>query len=669
MGDLSGDHGLLRASPDDIRKAARFQLMQSSDMALFRQVMAQRFDMHSLREARSELAEVIGERGLLGPFYVAASDFPSCHKGRSATTSFVHRYARQARYVLAKNQCSDCVHKVAGGGVCSVFEKQIQFELPYTEAEAAALENQQRGRGYVVTASTGSPRERIRLALLAPQHEVPAPAALPKPVENVARLLQAHTAPEALVLPPDLTGLRQAARAAIGEAMAEGRYDVHQAQAAYKRVASTATPEGLADETALAQGVPLAPRPQYVGAGQQTLPAPEAASVIQANLVAASNLTRQRDEKVRMALAADKAKPVLALLRKEMLLGRSETELAHALKSAFTTTDLAATREHWAPLFREAGLYGALYATQESFPDCREGASFVATHNPGLRAMVAGEKCTGCIYNKVGRCLVYGKPLLASVNDLLTPETVQQVFVGHKMAGKVAAWDTHLIQGTPREALKALHKAAAMGATAPKASRDTVVRAFTGHAPQHTTRTDTLRAIVASAQRHLNEGLYGADLGRALRARFDARDLVAAKDDLKKVMAEQGLQGIYFVDPTIYPDYGHGCREAARLHRARQVPYVKAGSKCLGCVHQAQAGQCSMLGKPLVAEVPYPGDKAELQRQMLASGPATKINPADLVNNGRNMMAEFELQQRGMEVNLDPETTLPEITTDLWGRL
>jgi hypothetical protein len=83
---------------------------------------------------------------------------------------------------------------------------------------------------------------------------------------------------------------------------------------------------------------------------------------------------------------------------------------------------------------------------------------------------------------------------------------------------------------------------------------------------------------------------------------------------------------------------------------------VKLGSKCGSCVLQTN-GHCSKLHKQLVAEVPYPADKVSLQREILASGASTEINPAQLVNNGHSVMQEFEVQNRGMEFDLDPVVT------------
>lgn len=658
MGDLSQEHGLLRASPSEVRKTARLALMQSEDLSRFKQAMLSRFDRDSLQAARSVIAEVLNERGLLGKLYVNASDFPDCHTGSSKSAAFVRRFANDAQFVVAKPKCEGCIHAhstTSGKDTCSVFHKEIQIEVPYTDALAEEVEAVQQSKGKVIEASAREPRERIRLAMLAPTQQQVQPL-LPRAKENVQRLLKPVVAQEDYQKPVDLTPLRDMTRGVIASAFQAGRLSLPQAQAAYRFAANAATADELRGLHQKVAGVPMPEVPSYVGAGQQALPAPVSAPVVEEQLVAASNLTRKRDENARQMLAAKKAEPVIALLQREMLKGRTEPELIQSLKYAFTGPDLEATREHWEPLFKEAGLFGVIYSTQDSFDNCHEGADFLAKHNPGVKVMVAGTKCGGCIYNKISRCLVYGKPLTKSASDAMTPEMVQQVLADHKAAGRIASWDGRGTWGsTPREALKNLHTASGLQATVAKAQvRDTVVKAFTGQQTQHVLRHDARREIVASTRRFLNEGLYGKELLAALKSRFEPRDLTAAAPDLRSVIAEQGLQGTYFVDPTVYADYGRGCDEAARLHRTRGVPYVKLGSKCGSCVLQTGAGHCTKLNKPLVAEVPYPADKRSLQQEILASGPSMDINPASLVNNGRSMMAEFELQDRGMEVEIDP---------------
>jgi len=340
-----------------------------------------------------------------------------------------------------------------------------------------------------------------------------------------------------------------------------------------------------------------------------------------------------------------------------MVKGRSESDLRKSLRLAFDESLLEDTKGWWGQLMKEAGLYGVVWTTQGSFEECRTGADFFAKHNPSVRAVVAGDKCSGCIYNKASRCLMYGKKLVTTANQLYTPETVEQILLEHRTAGRIPAWEGRTASSwgdSPRAALKAIHKAVTVPQKAPQtasARLDHMV-AFHGGQQEHVASRQTVQQIVKQAGQFMNEGLYGKDLLRVLKGRFEIRDLVAAKTALKTALVEQGLQGTYFIDPTVYDDFGKGCDKAASLHRSRVVEYVKQSDKCSSCVHQRRMGFCSKINKPLVNEPPYANKRAQ-QREILASGSTMNVDLASLVHNGASMMAEYEMQN-SMMVDVAP---------------
>jgi hypothetical protein len=572
MGDLSEIHGRLRSRPEDILRTARLALMQTTNLGRIQGILASRFDADSIQASHTALTGVLAERGLLGPFYVAASDFPDCNAGSKTASEFVRRYAGNAQFVLAKSSCQDCQFRqvVANGAShCGVFHKQIVVDVPYSEALAQHAERQS-GR----TASDASPKERIRLAMLA--QESPA--------------------------------------------------------------------SGFSGRT-------------------QVVSQPARVNTQQA-LITASDLTKKRDAEVQARLAVEKARPIVAMLRREMLKGRGASELVQSLRLAFDLRDLQATRSQWEPLFKQAGLYGAVFTTQDSFDDCREGADFLARHGSKVRAIVAGSKCGSCIFSQVGRCMMYGRKLVQAADEILTAETVQAVVDEHRIAGNLPHTAAQMSWGnTPVEALKAIHQAAVGPKPVTASLRETIEQGFYGTTHAGATGQNTKREIVRVASEYMNEGLYGDDLRMALQARFDPRDLISSAEDLRPVLAEQGLQGIKFIDPTIYEDYGSGCKTASRLHRTRgAVKYAKVGTKCSSCIHQSQPGMCSVLNKQLVVEPPYV-DKLAEQRAVLASGRSTDIPLESLVNSGLSMMQEYQLQHQSSDVTLNPEA--PQTNLDI----
>lgn len=399
----------------------------------------------------------------------------------------------------------------------------------------------------------------------------------------------------------------------------------------------------------------------YQGQGEGKIPEvkPLAPMDRDQQLVQASDLVKNRRASTQKVVNAS---PIADFLRREMVKGLSEQELHKSLRLAFAPEVLKQTFPQWSGLLKEAGLYGVIYSTQDSFDDCHVGADFFAKHNPGVRAIVGGTKCSSCIYNKT-RCMLYGKQLVKNAEELYTPETVAAVLLEHQTAGRLQPWDGKTASdwsSEPREALKSIHKVA----TQPSLPAATPMRldnmeAFRGNQTEHVSSSQTRRAIVKQAAQYMNEGLYGRDLLRLLKSRFEPRDLVAAADDLRTILAEQGLQGIYFIDPTVYDDYGRGCEKAASLHRSRKVPYVKVAAKCSSCVHHRKVGVCSKLNKALVTEPPY-ADKTAQQREILATGASTDNPVEGLVNNGMSVMAEYQMQHgaRDLEVN-DVPARLP----------
>lgn len=571
MGDLAGTP--MRVEPETIVRAARLAMMKSADPRAITSALRQRFDLDSLKEAKTALAGVLAERGLLGGFYIDAADFPKCAQGGS-TAKFVQRHAGGARFVKAKAACGACQHKqilADGSERCGVFHKQVVVEVPYTEEIAEAVEERQ-GCSCGKQAST---KDRIKQALLA------------QPSGS-----------------PGFTGRQQQAPKPV-EVKPE---DVKQAQEAQKTV---------------------------------------------------------RDDQ-QAKVVARQAQPIVATLRREMLKGRGRTEVIRAIKLAFDKRDLEATKEAWLPILRQAGLFGAVYIDQPSFDDCRIGADFLAKHSSKVRAVVKGSKCGSCIFNKVGRCMMYGRKLVESTDEVLTPETVAAVLDEHRIAGNLPSYAEKMPWGnTPAEALRKIHATAMM----PKVTatgdnlRGLVERAFRGGGRTAGTGDLTKRDIVKTAQQYMNEGLYGRELLQLLKSRFEVRDLRASRDDLKMALAEQGLQGIKYIDPTVYEDYGYGCKTAAAKHRTRAaVRYAKVGSKCHSCIHQTQPGHCSVLNKELVTEPPYIDKMAE-QRAVLESGPSMHVAEADLINNGVSMINEFQLQQSGA-IDLNPEGVDPQVSVE-----
>lgn len=98
-------------------------------------------------------------------------------------------------------------------------------------------------------------------------------------------------------------------------------------------------------------------------------------------------------------------------LRDQLMKGKQGKGLVEALKTAFSYSELLDQAPVLIAYREEEGLYGRAYSTADSYDSCHEGTQKVS---PSVQQIVKASKCEGCIYNKIGRCLLYGKSLVSS---------------------------------------------------------------------------------------------------------------------------------------------------------------------------------------------------------------------------------------------------------------
>lgn len=89
------------------------------------------FDKNTLSDplVKENIKAASSEAGLLGHVYVDPSLFPKCGQGEGQ--DFVAKFSKQAKFVLAKDECGGC--KWAQEGRCAIFKKEIVTEVDYDQ--------------------------------------------------------------------------------------------------------------------------------------------------------------------------------------------------------------------------------------------------------------------------------------------------------------------------------------------------------------------------------------------------------------------------------------------------------------------------------------------------------------------------------------------------------
>ena len=118
-------------------------------------------------------------------------------------------------------------------------------------------------------------------------------------------------------------------------------------------------------------------------------------------------------------LSSDVEKDVTELLKftaKEMMTGKTGTELVKVIKEKTNPLVIKAAQEHLKELAKEQGLLGGVYVDPTVFKNCSEGSQFVTKKSKTSKYVKAMSSCSACIHNSCGRCAVYKKRIASEIN-------------------------------------------------------------------------------------------------------------------------------------------------------------------------------------------------------------------------------------------------------------
>jgi hypothetical protein len=124
----------LRAASGLVRNRTAHYLMAGLSTKAIAEKLQLEFGPEDLRAASNEVRPLLEEHGLIGNVYVDANHFPRCAQD-GADRKFVASKAKRALFVLAKDECTNCVHNKSG--MCSSFNKRIVEEVPYNQKTLA----------------------------------------------------------------------------------------------------------------------------------------------------------------------------------------------------------------------------------------------------------------------------------------------------------------------------------------------------------------------------------------------------------------------------------------------------------------------------------------------------------------------------------------------------
>lgn len=386
---------------------------------------------------------------------------------------------------------------------------------------------------------------------------------------------------------------------------------------------------------------------------------------------AGGKVAASKEEGAAVAVTA-KVRPILRTLTREMLSGKVGSELDSALEQKFTGAFLndPDVEKTLHTVRSQEGLFGKFYTLATAFDDCQEGSKFLRRSASSVNQVVMGPKCADCIHNKPSHltasrhlCAVYQKMLVEKPWYLEV--TAAKAIENQVKKAKLSEEDVEQIYSLPslKERIKAAYLAKR---TDGPAQAQHTAQVFTGSPQRQVFSSDRIAQVVQYTREKLNEGWYGKNLRDLIATTFSADLIHASQEALGEHLAEEGLQGIIYVDASVHasPTGTSGCDKGALVHRGRGVRYLKAMERCGSCV-LAQQGVCQKYNKEIVVEVPYDGPREEIQAQILASDHQV-ADPASLfAPSGTSVIAEFDLGKVSLLDGFELNAAAPDLNTDL----
>ena len=200
----------------------------------------------------------------------------------------------------------------------------------------------------------------------------------------------------------------------------------------------------------------------------------------------------------------------------------------------------------------------------------------------------------------------------------------------------------------------------------PPVPADEQAREYSGiHAtvrPLEPSRQETLVAqmdpeeVRRTISHMMNSGLSGRPLQAALLKRYTRDDLVQVPEVGRKAAQDDGVQGVFFIDPTAYKDYGKGCNIGSQTFRKRGAPHILASNSCTGCMLQTAPGWCSKYAKSMIRQVPTQVRQAAVaaRRQLPVIQHTPVENPVERYELSSQLDIEpVKIRSKGPEITLN----------------
>jgi len=325
------------------------------------------------------------------------------------------------------------------------------------------------------------------------------------------------------------------------------------------------------------------------------------------------------------------------------------------------------TTESFQHFADEKGLFGHLYVDLDMFGgDCKKAKKFL--DRVGNNAPIVISKPCSHYNGKTRKCSVLKRIMVSKlditknwVRKLAVVQAIKNNQVSKIQANKILSLLVNKDMDDTRSVISKMNLLPEMGSQLIPTTKvvsdinefdlsNNVLDDFNLDEDSHPKISATHQVLRDEIQHYtvakMNEGYYGSDLSELLRFKFGNDSLSKASDIIGSLQGEEGLMGIYYIDPSIYSS----CDEGAKTLRGRGAKYLLAMDQCSFCTANSE-GHCQKYSKRVVDEIPYI-DRESQQKEILSRTSSQSLEPADVISY-QSILDQFNLQTGLEDIDLD----------------
>lgn len=251
-------------------------------------------------------------------------------------------------------------------------------------------------------------------------------------------------------------------------------------------------------------------------------------------------------------------KIIVDYVKKQMMSGKTGKDLVELVSRKATPDLIKKSYDELQKLSKEQGLLGSVYVDPTIFQRCSEGAEFTSKSAKTAKYVLSMDKCSNCTHNRVQRCEVYKKKLIAKVSyDQETLDFYSKHF--SNISGKnVVVSSKEELQGMFTFKPEVKERIAENKPSVEEKEEKTLEqkkKEYNEHMKELKDSLSNLSELKVGKEiaELLVKGYDSKTIASYVKSKFSSKEFEDSKEIISKVLSKQGSMGRVFIEAELFP--------------------------------------------------------------------------------------------------------------------